>query len=1025
MKKCTQLLFSWMVIVFFFSPQSKASHIVGVDIRYEPVGPCTYRMYVTQYYDCLGNAVVGNIPVSTAPPPVAPGSKFSISGVGACSPPTLVGSWILSSYEEVTPLCPSVWNQPGLHPTGCDGFPLNPNPFINGIAATVYQADFNFCNSNCSIYTLAYNDCCRNSIITSGAADDGIFIQAVMNLDSLNTSPVYASDPVFLLCNDGLIQVPLSGIDPDGDSLAYSLGPCIQDLFGAQVGYNMGYSPQAPLGPTWNVSLNSQTGILSLTPSGSGPGAQVVGVACVEVKEYRNGVLVGVSNRDFQITILPNCSNSTPSIGPIQLLSGGSQTAADTLQSCLGSTLEFQIEAIDPDPADTLTLSSDIAQILPGATVSFSGTNPVIVDVSWTPDSSNINQSFAFVLDADDYTCPLPGIAQREFYIEVFTPCISAALTDIACQDSTGVIDVTVVGDSGASYTYLWSTGDTTEDVQGLPVGSYWVNVLDSTGQVFLTDTFFISATDLTLIPTFTIPNCAASDGEIDLTVTGGMMPYSYAWSNGSQMSTLSGVPAGGYSVTVTDVNGCPSYEVYFLDESDSCFVSVSGTAFHDLNGNCVQDSNELGIPYLFIELTPGGAIFTDQNGDYSMLLDTGSYVLEVQPPSGSYWFSACPANGQHSLNFANYTADTTGLDFAMDMPIVQDLRIAGGGYWSSFVPGFPVAFSLYFFNDGSQAMDVSWEWEVDSLLTYVGAFGQILDYDSVNHIVSGTYDSLLPGQQFGYNLFAEVDTFAMIGDTIEMIAQVMPILGDSTPDNNVFIDTQLVVASFDPNDKLVLPKGDGPEGFIRAEQNKMHYTVRFQNTGNFPAQFVVIRDTIHPNLDLTSYRPMTSSHAYTLHVEEDSILVFRFDNINLPDSATDPSGSQGHVSYQLQHEGILSPGDSFTNSAGIYFDFNAPVITGKVLNTIVIPTSVDAQVSSPIQVYPNPFSDQVSIHFPNPSRKSYQLVVMDVQGREVRHKEGIRSEEVILNRADLSRGMYLFHLSGEGKNYSGKLLIK
>lgn len=114
-----------------------------------------------------------------------------------------------------------------------------------------------------------------------------------------------------------------------------------------------------------------------------------------------------------------------------------------------------------------------------------------------------------------------------------------------------------------------------------------------------------------------------------------------------------------------------------------------------------------------------------------------------------------------------------------------------------------------------------------------------------------------------------------------------------------------------------------------------MKYTVRFQNTGTYQATYVVIRDTLDQDLDALGFQTIASSHPYSLIVEEDSILVFTFANINLPDSASDPIGSQGFVSYLMPHRGTLDIGTEITNQAAIYFDFNPPIFTNTVRNTI------------------------------------------------------------------------------------------
>lgn len=129
--------------------------------------------------------------------------------------------------------------------------------------------------------------------------------------------------------------------------------------------------------------------------------------------------------------------------------------------------------------------------------------------------------------------------------------------------DMNGYIDITPVGGI-APYTYSWSNGSTAQDAYGLTAGIYTLAITDSKGCV-LTDTFTITEPAVltgTLSPYF-YPNgfnvslFNQSDGSVDLTITGGTLPYSIFWSNGTTAEDLSNVPAGLYSVIVQDSNGC------------------------------------------------------------------------------------------------------------------------------------------------------------------------------------------------------------------------------------------------------------------------------------------------------------------------------------------------------------------------------------------------------------------------------------------------------------------------------------
>jgi uncharacterized repeat protein (TIGR01451 family) len=142
--------------------------------------------------------------------------------------------------------------------------------------------------------------------------------------------------------------------------------------------------------------------------------------------------------------------------------------------------------------------------------------------------------------------------------------------------------------------------------------------------------------------------------------------------------------------------------------------------------------------------------------------------------------------------------------------------------------------------------------------------------------------------------------------------------------------------ASYDPNDKQVTPTGVGALGAIDSNSSlPMTYTIRFQNTGNDTAINVVIRDTLSSNLEIPTINTTSNTHPYTFQVLSGGVAVWTFQNIMLVDSATNEPLSKGSISYTINQKPNLAYGTQIKNTAFIYFDFNAPIITNTVLNTI------------------------------------------------------------------------------------------
>lgn len=117
-------------------------------------------------------------------------------------------------------------------------------------------------------------------------------------------------------------------------------------------------------------------------------------------------------------------------------------------------------------------------------------------------------------------------------------------------------------------------------------------------------------------------------------------------------------------------------------------------------------------------------------------------------------------------------------------------------------------------------------------------------------------------------------------------------------------------------------------EGWLFPNEDELTYTIRFQNTGNDTAFFVRIQDTLDAtSLDVESIRFIDGTHPFKANIYQGQYLVVRFDHILLPDSATNPEGSQGHVIFSINKKKNLPPHSLIQNCAAIYFDFNKPII--------------------------------------------------------------------------------------------------
>lgn len=237
------------------------------------------------------------------------------------------------------------------------------------------------------------------------------------------------------------------------------------------------------------------------------------------------------------------------------------------------------------------------------------------------------------------------------------------------------------------------------------------------------------------------------------------------------------------------------------------------------------------------------------------------------------------------------------------------------------------------------------------------------------------------------------------------------------------------MTGSYDPNDKTVLPKGEGQFGDIDISEDELLYRIRFQNTGTDTAFTVRITDTISPLLDLSTLELVGASHNYDFDIiAPGNVLQWTFNNILLVDSTTDEPNSHGSLYFKIAIKETKSLGDIISNSADIYFDYNLPIKTNTAYSrlgdlkttTKLVHTSIS---NEQMTIYPNPTTEVIFVTLKNKSHDAY-LKIFDVLGNNV-FEQTLTTESTEIRVSQLPTGIYIVEVNQNGLIMNDRILVK
>lgn len=466
---------------------------------------------------------------------------------------------------------------------------------------------------------------------------------------------------------------------------------------------------------------------------------------------------------------------------------------------------------------------------------------------------------------------------------------------------------------------------------------------------------------------------------------------------------------AGAYAITEPSIAPCTNntWLIMYPAVVTEC-ATVSGDVFVDVNGDCVNNAGDFGLPNRTVTIAPGYATLTNAAGHYQRQLPDGTYDLSTSDP---VYTQDCPVASPVNFTVDQVTpaiidiAFTPGPDPDIALSCAFDAAVVGFGQnvWitvtnNSAVSSGPLTITL----DHDLALTYCQAW-----VCVAPPFGLPLVLPYPTSFIPGQLtwnlgSGLAPGQTRVLTARLCVPAnVALLGTALNYSATAITSLNDADLSNNTCTHTETVVGSYDPNDKQARTSSGSSSEWSIANDSLITYTIRFQNTGTATAVNVVLVDTVAPTLDLASLRILGASHTFSASLEG-RVLRFTFDHIMLPDSGSNEPRSHGFAQFSIRPVAMV-PGSSVENFADIYFDFNPPVRTNTSVVSAPLITGLLANASPEFAVMPNPGTTHFTLSL---SSGQHTITLFDATGRLVLQQRTADVRPVIATEA-LPAGLY------------------
>ncbi|MFN3754798.1 T9SS type A sorting domain-containing protein [Flavobacterium sp.] len=446
-------------------------------------------------------------------------------------------------------------------------------------------------------------------------------------------------------------------------------------------------------------------------------------------------------------------------------------------------------------------------------------------------------------------------------------------------------------------------------------------------------------------------------------------------------------------------------------------FYNVNGSHKFDIDNNGC-DNNDIIIPNQRFSVTNGttsGTVISNLSGDFTIPVSSGTFTITPILENSDY-FTISPSS--ITVTFPDTASPFTQNFCLSSSSNLNDLEVVLFPI-SPARPGFDAVYKVVCKNKGNQVQSgsVTLEFEDDYIdlvsanPIYTNQNTGILSWDIINLQPFETRQITVT-----FNINSPTETPSVNnGDQLDFSSTINPIIGDENPQDNVSALKQIVVGSYDPNDKTCLEGTTITPGMVG---QYVHYIIRFENTGTFAAENIVVADVIDvTKFDLPTLIPQSSSHNFVTRINNTTNKVeFIFENINLP---FDDANNDGYVAFKIKTKPTLVVGNTFSNSASIYFDYNFPIITDTYTTTVQALGNQDFEFNSVFSLSPVPTKDILTIT----AKESLVMSSVSIYNTLGQLVQVATSPDETIDVSGLPSGSYFIKIVSDRGSATGKFI--